>query len=109
MCDHHHARGGAPVLDIGDDVGALVALMDVDAAGTELFLRRESDGTSVHTGVWTRHQGTQHVTAALFCALRAGTYRVLGADGSDRQLVDVRGGELAELDLRIIRCAAPGR
>ena len=55
---------------------------------------------TVHTGVWTRHQGNEHVTAALFCALSEGAYWVLEDDGRDRIAVIVRGGELAELDLR---------
>ena len=48
--DHHrqhapesypHVRGGPTVLDIGGDVGALIAMMDPDTAGTELHLRSE--------------------------------------------------------------------
>ena len=106
----HHVNGGAPVLDIGDDVGALLVLTDDEAVGTELFLRREGEASSsVHTGVWTRHHGTQHIAAALFCELCAGTYWVLRTDGSDHLPIAVRGGELAELDLRTIRCAGPGR
>jgi hypothetical protein len=97
---HHHAVGnGAAVLDIGDDVGALLALMDPEAEGTELHVRLAEATHTVHTGVWTRHQGNRHVTAALFCALGEGTYWVLD-DGRDRIAVIVRGGELAEVDLR---------
>ncbi|HMK12986.1 MAG TPA: hypothetical protein VK461_15455 [Acidimicrobiales bacterium] len=105
----HQVHGGAAVLDIGGGVGALLALMDDEAVGTELFLRRERSEGTAHTGVWTRHQGSQHVTAALFCELRAGTYWVLRADGSDHLPVDVRGGELAHVDLRTIRSSARGR
>ncbi len=103
---HHHDRGdhfvggGAAVLDIGGDVGALLALMDADAEGTELHVRATGSTATVHTGVWSRHQGNEHVTAALFCALSEGTYWVLEDDGRDRIAVTVRGGELAELDLR---------
>jgi hypothetical protein len=98
---HHHVGGGAPVLDIGDDVGAVVALMDPSAVGTELFLRREGDaGATIHTGVWMRHQNGAHVTAALFCELTEGTYWVLDPEGNDRLPVDISGGKLAELDLR---------
>lgn len=99
--EHHHVSGGAAVLDIGGEVGALVALMDRSAEGTELFLHREGgEGEIVHTGVWTRHQNGDHVTAALFCELTAGTYWVLDADGTKRRPVDISGGELAEIDLR---------
>ena len=97
---HHEVGGGAAVLDIGDDVGALLALMDPEAEGTELHVRLAEASDTVHTGVWTRHQGGEHVTAALFCALREGTYWVLDEDGRDRIAAVVKGGELAELDLR---------
>ncbi|RPI09054.1 MAG: hypothetical protein EHM63_05315, partial [Actinobacteria bacterium] len=61
----HQVQGGAPVIDIGDDIGALVVFMDDADEGTELFLRPEGEPASaVHTGVWTRqHRGGQ-VTAA---------------------------------------------
>ena len=98
---HHHVGGGAPVLDIGDDVGAVLALMDSSAEGTELFLRRDGDaGATIHTGVWTRHQNGTHVTAALFCELTSGMYWVLDPEGNDRLPIDVSGGQLAEIDLR---------
>ena len=99
--EHHDVGGGAAVLDIGGDVGALVALMDPSTEGSELFLRREGDaGPTIHTGVWTRHQGSEHVTVALFCELEADTYWVLDANGTDRVSIEIGGGELAELDLR---------
>ena len=98
--DHHAVGGGAAVLDIGGDVGALLALMDADAEGSELHVRLAGSTDTVHTGVWTRHQGDDHVTAALFCALSEGRYWVLDPDGRERIDVSVKGGELAELDLR---------
>jgi hypothetical protein len=97
---YHHVGGGAAVLDIGGDMGALVALMDPAAEGTELFLRRDGEEATVHTGVWTRHQDGNHVTAALFCELAAGTYWVLDDAGTNRLAVDISGGELVEIDLR---------
>jgi hypothetical protein len=102
MSGHHHhtVHGGAAVLDIGDNVGALLALMNPEAEGTELFVRRDDGTDTVHTGVWSRHQSNEHITAALFCSLPEGAYWVLEDDGRDRIAVTVKGGELAELDLR---------
>lgn len=100
-----HVHGGAPVLDIGGDVGALNVVLDDESAGTELFLRTADSDVSVHTGVWTRHVGRTHVTTALFCELLEGTYWVLDADGRDVRRVEVSGGELAELDLRSMAAA----
>ena len=98
--DAHQAHGGAAVLDIGGEVGALNMVLDEDWAGRELYLRNDDPHFSVHTGVWTRHQGGGHVTTALFFSLVAGTYWVLDAAGRDVREVEVRGGELTELDLR---------
>ena len=99
-------HGGAPVLDIGGDVGAINVVLEDSSAGTELHLRSDDPAFSIHTGVWTRHVGPDHVTTALFCELVEGTYWVLDADGSDVRCVEVTGGQLAELDLRSTAVAA---
>jgi hypothetical protein len=100
----HHAGSvgvGAPVLDIGGDIGALVATMDHTAAGTELFVRPVHDPTTtVHTGVWERDHDGHHLTAAVFVELREGTYDILDGDGQAVDTVAIRGGEVAEIDLR---------
>lgn len=100
-----HVHGGPPVLDIGGDIGALVATMDPSAVGTELHLRSEHrPPISIHTGVWRRAVagGATHadVTAAVFAELPEGTYWALDQDGNDVIRVDIRGGELANIDLR---------
>jgi hypothetical protein len=99
---HHHAAGlGPPVLDIGGDVGALVATLDATMAGTELFLRPDDEPRStVHTGVWDRHDAGTAVTAAVFPQLVAGIYHVLDERGVVVRTVDVRGGEVTTIDLR---------
>jgi hypothetical protein len=95
-------QGGAPVIDIGDDIGALVVFVDDADEGTELFLRPDREPAStVHTGVWTRHHRGGHVTAAVFGELVEGSYWVLDADGSDRFSVEIRGGELTQVDVRV--------
>ena len=99
-----HVHGGPPVLDIGGDVGALVATMEPAAAGTELHLRSEHEPPiSIHTGVWHRAAaggGENHLTAAVFAELLEGSYWALDRDGNDLVRVDIRGGELATIDLR---------
>jgi hypothetical protein len=101
---HHHAhqvQGGSPVLDIGDDIGALLVFMDDANEGTELFLRPDGQRAStVHTGVWTRNHRGGHVTAAVFGELVEGSYWVLDADGSNQLAVEIRGGELTQVDVR---------
>ena len=96
-----HVQGGATVLDIGGDVGALVATMDDDTIGTELHLRSEDRPLQgVHTGVWRRGSGPEAVTAAVFAELVAGSYWVLNEAGDATQRVKIRGGALASIDLR---------
>ncbi len=99
-----HVQGGAPALDIGGDIGALVVFVDGSAIGTELFVRTDDDPSlSVHTGVWWRNMGKggkDQVAAALFCELREGSYWLLDPAGADVCAVEINGGKLSELDLR---------
>jgi hypothetical protein len=100
---HHHAGGGAAVLDIGGDIGALVATMPAGAVGSELFLRPVDEPEStVHTGVWVRHDRGGDIIVAVFPELRAGIYDVLGArpDGAPGRVVEVTGGHVTTIDLR---------
>lgn len=97
-----HVHGGPMVLDIGGTVGALHVLLGDAWAGRELFLATDVPARSVHTGVWRRHVGGTHVVSALFGALEAGRYRILGVDGEELCTVDVRGGELIEVDLLLV-------
>jgi hypothetical protein len=100
---HHHGPvdGGPPVLDIGGDVGALVATMADDTVGTELFLRpADAPRSTVHTGVWPRRLGSDTVTVAVFPELTEGMYHVLGEDGGELRPVEVRGGAVTTIDLR---------
>lgn len=99
--DHSRLHGGAAVLDIGGDVGALVVYLDPGAEGTELHARESGvTGRTTHTGVWQRHEGDHHVTVALFPELREGTWIVLDERGDDVAAVTVTGGALASVDLR---------
>ena len=96
-----HVQGGPPVLDIGGDIGALLAAMPASAAGTELHLRSDQHPeTDIHTGVWRRGSGDDAMTTAVFAELLAGTYWVLDEAGRDHLMVQIRGGELGRVDLR---------
>ena len=89
------------MLDIGADIGALVATMDHGTAGTELFVRPHHDPTTtVHTGVWDRDLDGEEVTAAVFPELAAGTYDILDGSGGTVDTVEIRGGEVTTVLLR---------
>jgi hypothetical protein len=94
-----HVHGGAMVLDIGGSIGALHVLVDDGWVGRELFLATDDPSFRVHTGVWLRHVDGEHVASALFAALEAGTYHVLGDDGAAVATALVTGGEVVEIDL----------
>lgn len=104
-----HVHGGAMVLDIGGSVGALHVVLDEEWLGRELFLTTDDPAFTSHTGVWLRHVGGEHVASALFAELEVGTYRILGADGAVVATVEVRGGEVVDVDLSAAARVAPGR
>jgi hypothetical protein len=98
---YDHVQGGAPVIDIGGDIGALVATVNPEAVGTELHLRSEHDPpVEVHTGVWKRMLGSKTATAAVFAELVEGRYWVLDDAGQPVRQVTITGGEVAQIDLR---------
>ena len=103
---HHHAEptavlGAVPVLDIGDGIGAVVATLGATTASGELFAEPiHEPGAHFHTGVHARHLGDEHVFVAVFVEVAEGTYRLLRDDGSEWLTLEVRSGEVTELDLR---------
>lgn len=103
-----HVHGGPPILDIGGNIGALVATMDPDTAGTELHLRSEHrPPINIHTGVWHRSFDGVTTTAAVFAELVEGNYWVLDPTGSPIRRVTIRGAEVASIDLRGATRAQP--
>jgi hypothetical protein len=104
--DHPHQHeagtppaGGPVVVDIGDDVGALVVRVGRSRLGQELHVRREGEQATTHTGIWERSLGDQSVVVAVFPALIEGRYAIL--DRADAPVVDVTivGGQVTELEL----------
>src|SRR6476620_10792369 len=98
------------VLHVGGSVGALHVVLDEEWAGRELFLAAGEPASSTHTGVWLRdvdRADGRHVATALFAALEAGTYEILGADGTTVATVEVTGGELTDVDLSAAARGAP--
>ncbi len=93
------ARGGPVVLDIGDDVGALIVTIESGRIGSELFIRpTDRPGDETHVAVWERElPNGRTVTAAVFGSLWAGTYAVLDRpSGTELVRVSVTGGVVAE-------------
>src|SRR4029077_20577302 len=96
-----HVQGGPAVLDIGGNIGALLATVDPSTVGTELHLRSEHrPPIEIHTGVWHRGFGADRVTTAVFAELAEGRYWVLDGAGRGVRRVDIQGGSLTSIDLR---------
>ncbi|HET6949862.1 MAG TPA: hypothetical protein VFI47_05790 [Acidimicrobiales bacterium] len=93
--------GASPLLDIGDDVGALVVYLDRTTRSGELEAcpaGRPAD--RFHTGVHPRAVGGRDVPVAVFPQVVRGSYQVLDDEGIPMALVHVSGGRVAEIDLR---------
>ena len=94
------AGQGAVLLDIGDDVGAVVVTMPAELLGTEVEIRRagsrlEGPVHVAHVAVVNRPAGGTLIPSLVFPDLQEGRYE-LSEKGSTavRQTVDVRGGEV---------------
>jgi hypothetical protein len=93
--------GANPVLDIGDEVGAMVVYLDGPTGTGELEacpIGRPAE--HFHTGVHPRDLGGETVMVAVFPEVVVGSYHILDDAGVPVALVHVRGGEVAEVDLR---------
>jgi hypothetical protein len=96
-------HGGPVLLDIGGDIGAVIARLDDDQEGTELpILALDDPGWDprTHTGVWRRPIGGGTVVVAVYPELKRGRYRIAVPTGR-RAEFDVVGGQVTELDLRV--------
>ncbi|HEY7348645.1 MAG TPA: hypothetical protein VH599_10055 [Ktedonobacterales bacterium] len=92
---------GAAALDIGEDVGALIIYTGAGLHGEEIEVSPQGeDGRRTHTAVLERRVNGGSVFAALFLALREGTYRIWRNDGDVAEVVTIVGGEVAQVDWR---------
>lgn len=90
------------MLDIGDDVGAVVAYLEAVPAGGELDIcpagRPEE---RFHTGVHLRAVAGAEVPVALFPAVPEGRYEILDHRSRPLAAVDVVGGQVTEVRLSV--------
>lgn len=103
---HPHAHGPgvqrwAAVLDVGDDVGALLLYTRAELVGSEIDVSPVDDPTRrTHTEVLERVLGDRVTYAALYAALPTGTYRIWHDDPHNDRPVTINGGEVAQVDWR---------
>ena len=99
---NNHVHGGPAVLDIGEDVGALLIYCHPQLRGQQIDVSpRERLWERTHTDVLKRQvNANEPVFAALFLALNAGVYVIWNHDNRPIGEVTVNGGQVSELDWR---------
>jgi hypothetical protein len=89
------------VLDIGQDIGALVIYTAAELLGREIEVSpRGNAATRVHVGVLERRINGRPVFAAIFPQLRAGDYNIWKSAPNPTGTVTIVGGKVATVDWR---------
>ena len=98
--DHQHAGQGPVLLDIGDDIGALVLTMPAVLQGVEIEMRPVGSRGSHelrHVGVVPRSAGGRQVHVAVFAEVREGLYELYQRPaGPVRLHISVTGGQVTQ-------------
>lgn len=93
------ADDNGAILDIGDDVGALLLVTGPEYRGREIEVSPLGEPAArVHTAVRERRLGDRTVFAGLYPALPAGTYRIWADRGGLVDEVTIVGGQVSEVD-----------
>ena len=103
MAETHDDRvhGEQVVLDIGQDVGALVLYTGEELRGREIEISlKGNDAQRVHTAILERRVNGRVVFAGVYPALPAGDYNIWGNGAQPTGDVMIVGGEVAEVDWR---------
>jgi hypothetical protein len=104
MCEVNHAdrvHTGHAVLDIGEDMGALIIYTPETLRGREIEVSPQGHGgRKIHTQVLERMFGGKRMYAALYLELPAAKYDIWGDDLQPVDHVTILGGQVAELDWR---------
>jgi hypothetical protein len=88
------------VLDIGQDVGALIIYTEAASRGREIEVSPRGSAARVHVEVLERSINGRPVFAAVFPGLRAGDYDIWENTPNPSGPVTVVGGEVATVDWR---------
>jgi hypothetical protein len=99
MAERHYDRvhSESVVLDIGEDIGALVIYTDADLRGREIEVSpRGSVAMRLHVEVLERRISGQPVFAAVFPRLRAGEYDMWANSPKPRGTITITGVRLRQ-------------
>ena len=103
MAEHHDDRvhSESVVLDIGQDMGALIVYTAAELRGREIEVSpRGTVATRVHVEVLERRINGTPVFAAVFPRLRAGDYDIWDSAPNPTGAVTIVGGKVATVDWR---------
>jgi hypothetical protein len=103
MAEQHDDRvhTESVVLDIGQDVGALIIYTKAELRGREIEVSPRGGGAKrVHVEVLERRINGRPVFAAVFPGLRAGDYDIWEKTPAPAGTVTIVGGEVAAVDWR---------
>jgi hypothetical protein len=95
---HNHVAGQGPtVLDIGDDVGALVLYTTAELVGAEIEISPDGEpDRRRHVAVHPRQYPGGTAYAAVYYGLEAGSYQLWAADSSVALTVAIEGNSITE-------------
>jgi hypothetical protein len=102
MAEERHSDRVHPetvVLDIGQDIGALIIYTEQALRGREIEVSPQGGATRIHVEVLERRVNGLPVFAAVFPGLRAGDYDIWDAP-NPHATVTIVGGEVATVDWR---------
>jgi len=103
MAEQHNDRvhPESVVLDIGQDLGALIIYTKSELRGREIEVSPLGIATRVHVQVLERRANGQPVFAAVFPQLRAGSYEIWWKNDPDPSgSTTIVGGEVTTVDWR---------
>ena len=105
MGEHHSHRPHPEhvVLEIGDELGAVVVYTDAELHGREIEISpRGEDGRRSHKDVLERSRGGAPSFAAVFDRVEQGEYTLWIGGAPRARDVGVAGGAVTELDWRTV-------
>jgi hypothetical protein len=102
MAEQHSDRvhPESVVLDIGQDIGALIIYTGPELHGREIEVSPCGSMTRVHVEVLERRINGRAVFAAVFPRLRAGDYDIWENRANPSGAVTIVGGEVVTIDWR---------
>jgi hypothetical protein len=84
---------GSVVLELGENIGALILATPPDLSGREIEISPCGGGPRTHSLVRERYTASRTSYAAVYPVLSAGEYTVWREDGTPAGRVTIRGGQ----------------